>query len=71
MVLGRYDFIFCGANCAYPTDQSALVVPALYPNAAAGSEHALIERSGHNINAHFGAPEAYAQINAFLKKNGL
>lgn len=70
MVLPLYDFPFCGGDCSFPTDQAAAVKPALYPNATASSQSLLVERAGHNLNAHFGAHAAYAQINSFLKTNG-
>lgn len=71
VVNGLNDFIFCQGNCDYPTDQSAIVQPALFPNAAAGSQSIQIAGVGHAINAHYAAPQAYAQMIAFLQANGI
>ena len=70
VMLPLNDFPFCGGDCTFPSDRAAIVRPALYPNAAAASRSVIVQRSGHNLNAHFGAQEAYAQINAFLEANG-
>ena len=70
VVDGRLDFAACGGNCDYPVDLAAALIPALYPRAANGSQSYLVPESGHNINAHYTAPKAYVQINAFLTANG-
>lgn len=70
VVLGENDLIFCGGNCTSPTDQSAAVQPAFYPNAAAGSQHFLAPGAGHNINAHFSAKASWDHQTNFLKMNG-
>lgn len=46
-----------------------MVQPALFPAAAKGSQHYIVPGSGHNINAHNGADQAYAQILRFLEDN--
>ena len=72
MVLPRYDVPFCSGDCTYPMDLAASTRATLYPNARAqGSRTAIVEKSGHCINAHYSAPEAYIQIADFLKANGL
>ena len=71
IVLGRNDVVYCGSDCAYPVDNAAATLSTVYPGASSGSRSALIDHTGHNINGHFGAASAYAQINAFLKANGL
>ena len=70
-VLGQNDFPFCLGDCTFPTDQSVALITSFYPAAAAGSQHFLVPNSGHVINAHFGATQAFNQQLAFLKKNGL
>ncbi|MCJ1472372.1 hypothetical protein MMC13_001019 [Lambiella insularis] len=70
VVLGQNDFLFCGGDCTYPTDFSALVQPALYPSALGVSQHFLVPNCGHAINTHLAAPQAFAQMLAFLAANG-
>ncbi|MCJ1438186.1 hypothetical protein MMC27_007573 [Xylographa pallens] len=70
VVLGMNDLVFCGGDCTYPTDQSALVQPAFYP-AARTSSHYLSPNAGHVINAHYSASQAFAQMNSFLRLNKL
>lgn len=71
VVVGEADFIFCGSDCHVPNDHSAEVQPALYPNAAKGSQSYLVPNSGHNINAHYSAGQAYQQMLKFLSDNEL
>ena len=71
VVDGQFDFFYCGGDCNYPVDQAALVQPAFYPAAAAGSQSYLVPGSGHVINAHFTAPQAFSQMISFLKTNGI
>ena len=72
IVLGKYDFPFCGGDCTYPSDLAAAALPTLYPNAdKEGSKNVILEQQGHCLNAHYSAPEAYEQIAEFLKANGL
>lgn len=71
VVNGQYDLLYCGGDCAFPTDQSALVQPAFYPNAGGISQQFLVPNCGHVINAHLTAPQAFAQMLAFLQVNGI
>ncbi|MCJ1422750.1 hypothetical protein MMC29_000630 [Sticta canariensis] len=71
VILGENDFPTCGGDCFIPSDQSALVTPAFYPAASKGSQHYLVPHAGHNFNAHYAAPKAFAQMIHFLKKNGI
>lgn len=72
VVLGDSDLIFCQANCYYPSNQAALVRPALFPAAnVAGSRNYLVGGTGHAVNAHYNATLAFAQMVAFVKDNGL
>ena len=67
--LGENDFVFCGGNCSYPTDLSAATLQAYYPAASKGSQTYLVPGSGHAINAHHSAPNAFVQMIDFLKAN--
>lgn len=70
VVDGQYDFIFCGGNCNLPTDQAALVIKELYPVASNGSQSYIIPGTGHGVNLHYTAPQAYQQIFDFARSNG-
>ncbi|MCJ1245729.1 hypothetical protein MMC30_002933 [Trapelia coarctata] len=71
VVDGQNDFFYCGGDCTFPTNQAAVVQPVFYPAASAGSQSYLVPDAGHNINAHFAAPQAFAQMLAFLKTNAI
>ena len=62
--------IFCGADCTQPSDQSALVQPTLFPSASNGYQSYLVPGTGHGINAHYSAPQAFQQIQKFVVSNG-
>lgn len=70
VVNGENDFIFCQSNCNLPTDQSALVLEALYPAASNGSQSAIFPGVGHGINLHYDAPKVYQHIFDFIAANG-
>lgn len=71
VVNGQNDYIFCSSDCGYPSDLGAQVLPALFPAAGAGSTSYLVPGTGHGINAHTTAPQAYAQMLSFIKNAGL
>ena len=71
VVLGENDFVFCGGNCSFPTDQSLATLRLFYTAASNGSQSYLVPGSGHAINAHHSAPKAFAQMIAFLKANDI
>ncbi|CAD6971994.1 unnamed protein product, partial [Tilletia controversa] len=57
VVLGDKDFPFAFRNTyTNGTDLATLAVRNLYPNAAAGSEGAMIPATAHGINYHTTAP---------------
>lgn len=64
------DFPFCGGDCTSPTDQTTATISALYPGAAQGSSGYIVPRSGHYINAHYGAQDEFREINNFLTSHG-
>ncbi|KAL8791676.1 MAG: hypothetical protein Q9195_005759 [Heterodermia aff. obscurata] len=70
VLLGENDFVFCGGDCTQPQDQSALVVPALYPSARNNSQQFIVLGAGHFIFAHYSAGRAFSQMITFLQQNG-
>lgn len=70
IVIGKYDFPFCGGKCDRPIDLAAATIPGLYPAAHHKSESFVVPESGHLINAHYEADVQFDQINNFLDKNG-
>lgn len=68
---GENDFIFCQANCSFPTNQAALVLEKLYPAASNSSQSYIIPNTGHGINLHYTAPEAYQKILGFVQSIGV
>ena len=70
VVNGDNDLPFCFGNCSYPTNQAALVFPALYPNTNKTGT-LLVPTTGHGINLHYSATSAYEWIQSFIKSQGL
>lgn len=70
VVDGENDLPFCQSNCLVPANKAAAVRPALYVNAAAGSEYYIAPGAGHGLNQHYAAYGAYLQIFGFIKSNG-
>ena len=70
VILGENDFVFCGGNCTYPSDQTIPTLDLLYPSAGNGSQHFIVPGAGHAINGHYSAPKAFEHINGFLDSNG-
>ena len=71
ILLGQYDFPSCGGDCTYPKDQAAAARAAFYPNSQGTSPSYLVPNSSHNINGHYSANLAFAQMNKFLSQNGI
>ncbi|KUJ13838.1 catalytic protein [Mollisia scopiformis] len=70
-VIGEFDFIFAQGNASYPTDQAALVQPALFPGARReGSRSLIVGGAGHAINLHFEAQEMFGHVQGFVGGNG-
>ncbi|KAI4250737.1 MAG: hypothetical protein LQ352_005272 [Teloschistes flavicans] len=67
---GQNDFFYCGGDCAYPTDQAASVIPAFFPAASKNSTSYLVPNTGHSINAHTTARQAFDRMTAFIQANG-
>ncbi|KAF2788505.1 alpha/beta-hydrolase [Melanomma pulvis-pyrius CBS 109.77] len=70
VVLGQQDYIFCQANCSYPTNQAQTFVDALFP-ASQGKSTFLQANSGHLIAQHYTARDGFAHSLHFLKRNRL
>lgn len=70
IVDGLNDYPFCAGNCAYPSDQAQASIAKAFPMAAASSQSILLPVTGHGVNLHYSAPQAYSQINAFLTAHG-
>jgi pimeloyl-ACP methyl ester carboxylesterase len=68
---GLHDLPACSANCLVPQNQAAAVVDVVYPKASKGSGWYLVPGTGHGINYHYSAPDAYAHMHEFIKSNGL
>ncbi|MCJ1373428.1 hypothetical protein MMC20_004656 [Loxospora ochrophaea] len=71
IVDGQHDFFYCGGDCYFPVDQAAAALTAYYPAAGKGSQTFIVPNSGHNINAHYAAPQAFSQMINFLAVNGI
>jgi len=69
IVDGQNDFFYCRGDCMYPVNQAALALSTFYPAASSGSQVFLVPNTGHNINAHFGASEAFSHMISFLHAN--
>ena len=69
VVNGVNDFVFCGGDCSYPTNQAQLVIDVFYPSAAKTSTTFLQPESGHLLAAHYKREEGYQQMISFLKNN--
>ena len=70
VVLGDRDYVFCQANCSYPTNQAQVFVNALFPAARSKGTY-LQPNSGHLIAQHYTAQQGFAHVLKFLQSNGL
>ncbi|KAI1670820.1 alpha/beta-hydrolase [Pyrenophora tritici-repentis] len=70
VVLGQQDYIFCQANCSYPTNQAQTFVNALFPTSRSKSTF-LQPNSGHLIAQHYTAGDGFVHSLQFLKSNRL
>ncbi|KAJ3501431.1 hypothetical protein NMY22_g18929 [Coprinellus aureogranulatus] len=67
VVTGDKDYIFCGGNCFQKVNGTDLVAGTkeLFP-AVTNFTTYIPAMTGHGVNAHFSAPETYAQIQKWL-----
>lgn len=70
IVNGAQDLPFCSGNCTYPMDLTAAPLKQLFPKSR-NTTSMNVPRSGHAINMHFNALNAYVFINEFLLANGI
>ncbi|KAK4569485.1 hypothetical protein LTR86_003248 [Recurvomyces mirabilis] len=70
VVLGQYDFTFCSGDCSKTADPTIGAIKAFYPDAEVGEGY-IVPTSGHCINNHYAAGEAFAHMLEFLKEQGL
>lgn len=70
VVNGQNDMPGCWGDCLFPINKAAAVKEALYPAASIGSGWYLAPETGHGLNLHYTANEAYGQIFNFMKANG-
>ncbi|KAM3065312.1 hypothetical protein ACMFMG_004304 [Clarireedia jacksonii] len=63
---GNVDWFFCQGNCNAQNITSNFL-PILFPNASPKSTTSTIANTGHNINLHYSAPQAFEILLDFLK----
>ncbi|KAI5203873.1 alpha/beta-hydrolase [Aureobasidium subglaciale] len=68
IVNGDADLPFCFGNCSYPMNLAQAAVTMLYPAASATGNY-LAPLTGHGVNLHYTALDAYKYIGSFLKQN--
>lgn len=68
IVNGDADLPFCYGNCSYPMNKAEAAISMLYPAASANATY-LAPLTGHGLNLHYTALDAYKFIGSFLKQN--
>ena len=66
IVNGQNDLVFCFGDCAVPSDAGEEIIRLLYPAASPNSKSFIVPQTGHAINAHKSAPEAFEDVNDWL-----
>ena len=69
-VTGEFDFQVCDKSCLTPENQAAAAVAREFPNSGRGSQSFVVPGTSHNINGHFGAPQAFDHSIGFMRANG-
>jgi hypothetical protein len=70
VMIGQYDFTFCAGDCSKIDAVTTGLAQTFYPSAKAFDGH-IVADSGHCINNHYAAPQAFKATLAFLKEQGL
>jgi len=70
VVDGNEDLPFCFGNCSYPANKAQMVLQALYPMASNVSTTYLAPITGHGVNLHYSAGEAFDFIQKFVADAG-
>ncbi|KAL5381160.1 hypothetical protein DPSP01_007414 [Paraphaeosphaeria sporulosa] len=68
VINGDEDLAFCFGNCSAPVNKAEAVFPLLYPRAKTTGAY-LARNTGHGLNLHYSAMEAYHYIQEFIGKN--
>ncbi|CAD0086325.1 unnamed protein product [Aureobasidium vineae] len=68
IVNGDADLPFCYGNCSYPMNKAEAAIKMLYPAASANGTY-LAPLTGHGVNLHYTAMDAYKFIGSFLRQN--
>lgn len=68
VVNGNEDLPFCFGNCSAPTNKAEGVFSVLYPHARTTGSY-LARDTGHGLNLHYSAVEAYHYIQDFIGQN--
>lgn len=71
ILLGQYDYTFCMGDCTNSGDPAEGFLKSFYPSASSGSTSYIVPDSGHCINAHRTAGQAYMEMTRFLQSNNL
>lgn len=72
VVNGDADLPFCSGNCSYPHNLANDVKSALYADLSADKfDSYLAPHTGHGLNLHYTALDAFAWIHEFLDARGL
>lgn len=69
VVNGDNDLPFCFGNCSYPTNLAQGALTMLYPATNKTGTY-LAPTTGHGLNLHYSAVEAYHYIQDFINKSG-
>lgn len=68
---GENDLPVCDGDCLLPSNRAADVKELIFPAANNASDYHLVPETGHGVNFHHSASEAYEHIAAFLAKIGV
>ncbi|KAF9736726.1 hypothetical protein PMIN06_003543 [Paraphaeosphaeria minitans] len=68
VVNGNEDLAFCFGNCSAPVNKAEAVFPVLYPQAKTTGAY-LAKNTGHGLNLHYSAVEAYHYIQDFIDRS--
>ncbi|KAF1816972.1 alpha/beta-hydrolase [Eremomyces bilateralis CBS 781.70] len=67
---GQNDLPNCHGDCLYPNNKAKDAIKLFFPASAPESSWWLAPGTGHGINFHYQAPEAYRHMIHFIEKHG-
>ncbi len=70
VINGQRDMQNCLGNCYIPYDKTAALQPALFPHARKDSSYYVVPDTGHGINYHYTAADAFGKISTWLSDVG-